>query len=256
MAGHTEGEKEGKFCSKRMEKCPCGNKYKAIMSGTESWGKYKQKHKKLVAVERSPEAHHVLPVASVTRHVTCNRKIRYEVVKNTEWCVNVEANMIALPLFEMTLTHYLIASDFGAVAAIVPPPFAGLPMHNYGHGKFQTEVNDSLKNVAKDAEENIKNHEEATKTLTTALNKDRDHFKRLLEDRGKRGEGTHVEFLHAMGLEVSGSDFTGSAPRWYVPFAMAKKPSKRSFPSRLKKDALSKKLNDLIQAIADWSAIH
>ena len=113
MASHTEGAKKGKFCSKRMEECPCGNKYKAIMSGTESWGKYKQKHKRLVAVERSPEAHHVLPVASVTEHVTSNQKIRDEVVENTEWCVNVEANMIALPLFEMTLTHYLSHSVVG-----------------------------------------------------------------------------------------------------------------------------------------------
>ena len=151
MAGHTEGAKEGLFCSLRTDECPCGNKYKDIMEGTESWGKYKQKHRTLTVVERSPEAHHVLPVASVTGNITANSKIRQEVVENTKWCVNEMSNMIALPLFEMTFTHYLIEHDPDAGIPIPPPPFAGLPMHNYGHAAFQKEVTEELEEIAEDA---------------------------------------------------------------------------------------------------------
>ena len=80
------------------------------MNGTESWGKYPQRHRVHRVVERSPEAHHVLPVASVTGEITANeQQSRSEVVENTKWCVNdLKANMIALPLFEMTFLHYLI----------------------------------------------------------------------------------------------------------------------------------------------------
>jgi hypothetical protein len=230
MAGHTEGAKKGLFCSLRTEECPCGNKYKDIMKGTESWGRYKQKHRTLIAVERSPEAHHVLPVASVTANITANTKIRPEVVENTKWCVNDKPNMIALPLFEMTFTHYLVKHDPDADATIPPPPFAGLPMHNYGHAAFQKEVGEELEEVAEDAKTNTQNHEEASETLLAALNQAREDFMLELNSRGKREKGTHVEFLNAI---------TGSAPKWYVPFSMAEKPEHRAFPVEGGKSGLS-----------------
>jgi len=253
MAGHTEGAKKGEFCSLRMEKCPCGNKYKDIMQGTESWGKYKQKHRTLISIERSPEAHHVLPVAAVTGSVTANKDIREEVVKKTKWCVNDKLNMIALPLFEMAFTHYLVENDPDAGTPISAPPFAGLPMHNYGHAAFQKEVNKELERVGEDAKANTEKHEEAASTLLAAMNEERDDFKPELDSRGKRGKGTHVEFLNAMGLNEDGTEFSGSAPNWYLPFSMAEKPRARAFPSTTRKSGLSKKLNDLIKAIGDWS---
>ncbi len=254
MAGHTEGAQKGLFCSLRTEKCdPCSNKYKDIMKGTESWGKYKQKHRTLISIERSPEAHHVLPVASVTGNITANEKIREEVVKNTKWCVNDKLNMIALPLFEMTFTHYLVEHDPDTGTPIPAPDFAGLPMHNYGHAAFQKEVNMELERVGEDAKDNTEKHEEASKTLLAAMNAQRDFFRPKLNSRGDRGNGTHVEFLNAMGLNEDGTEFSGRVPKWYVPFSMAKKPSSRAFPSTARKSGLSKKLNDLINAISDWS---
>lgn len=255
MAGHSEGASKGLFCSLRMEKCPCPNEYKKIMKGTESWGKYKQKHRVLTVVERSPEAHHVLPVASVTSNITANDKLRQEVVENTKWCVNDIKNMIALPLFEMTFTHYLIVhqDDADSGKPIPAPPFAGLPMHNYGHAAFQKEVNLKLKKVGKDAKQNTQNHEDASGTLLAALNTERDLFKPDLSSRGGRGKGTHVEFLNAMGLNADGTEFTGNAHDWYKPFSMAKNPAPKAFPSTGRKSGLSKKLNDLIQAFTDWS---
>lgn len=257
MAGHSEGAKKGLFCSLRTEEChPCGNKYKDIMKEGDvpSWGKYVQKHRTRIAVERSPEAHHVLPVASVTANITANENIRDEVVKKTKWCVNDMLNMIALPLFEMTFTHYLIANDPDAGKPIASPPFAGLPMHNYGHAAFQKEVGEELEEVAEDTKTNTQNHEEAAKTLLAALNELRDDFKPELDSRGDRENGTHVKFLNAMGLTETGTKFTGSAREWYVPFSMAEKPDFRAFPSTARKSGLSKKLKALKKAIADWSA--
>jgi hypothetical protein len=256
MAGHSKGNERGQFCSLRMEECPCGNKYKDVMEegGVPSWGKYVQKHRKLKFVERSPEAHHVLPVASVTANVTANKKIRDEVVENTKWCVNDKPNMIALPLFEMTFTHYLVNHDSDSNTPISAPPFAGLPMHNYGHAAFQKEVGKELERVGEDAQENTQNHEDASKTLLSALNQARGDFMADLKSRGKRGKGTHVEFLNAMGRDESGKKFEGGSDKWYVPFSMAEEPAYRAFPSKTLKTGLSKKLNDLVKALADWSA--
>jgi HNH/ENDO VII superfamily nuclease len=242
---HTEGAKEGLFCSLRMDKCPCGNKYQDIMKGTESWGKYPQAHRVLLAVERSPEAHHVLPVASVTGEITANSKIKKEVIENTKWCVNDLSNMIALPLFEMTFLHYLIKD------VPTPPPFEGLPMHNYDHGAFQTEVGDELKKIGKDTAQNTKAHEKVTAELLSAMNTTRDFFKPELESRGKRGKGTHGEFVNAMDAEEGDT----SAEKWYVPFSMAAKPSAKPFPSAARKSGLSKKLADLKKAWEAFSAL-
>lgn len=254
-AGHTAGAKKGVFCSLRTEKCePCNNKYRDIMVGTESWGKYKQKHRTLIAIERSPEAHHVLPVASVTANITANDEIREEVVKKTKWCVNDKLNMIALPLFEMTFAHYLVAHDPDAGTSIPAPPFAGLPMHNYGHADFQKEVNMKLEKVGEDAKDNTEKHEAASKTLLAAMNGQRDFFRPKLDSRGDRGNGTHVEFLNAMGLNKDGTEFLGSATKWYVPFSMAKKPKGRAFP--LMAGGLSKKLKALKKAMSDWSKMN
>jgi hypothetical protein len=241
MAGHTEGAKKKLFCSLRMEECPCGNKYQDIMKGTESWGKYPQRHRVLIAVERSPEAHHVLPVASVTGEVTANTKIRKQVVENTKWCVNDLKNMIALPLFEMTFLHYLI-KDVPS-----PPPFVGLPMHNYDHGKFQKEVADQLKQIGDDAAANTKAHEEVTKELLDAMNGIRDYFKPELASRGTRNKGTHGEFVNAMNA----TEDDASAEQWYIPFSMAEDPSPKPFPSAARKGGLSQKLADLKKA---WEA--
>lgn len=241
MAGHTEGLKKGQFCSLREETCPCGNKYQDIMKGTESWGKYPQKHRVLIAVERSPEAHHVLPVASVTGEVTANTKIKKEVIENTKWCVNEMSNMIALPLFEMTFLHYLVQGDTSH------PPFENLPMHNYDHGAFQTEVATKLKKVGQDAQQNTKNHEAVTKQLLDALNALRDHYKPELASRGTRGKATHGEFVYAMNAKEDDP----AAKSWYIPFSMAAKPSEKPFPSNARKTGLSKKLADLKQA---WEA--
>jgi hypothetical protein len=249
MAGHTEGLKNGQFCSLRMETCPCGNKYQDIMNGTESWGKYPQAHRVLIAVERSPEAHHVLPVASVTGEITArtspdgaNNTIREKVVQNTKWCVNDLKNMIALPLFEMTFLHYLI-EDKGDD----PPPFENLPMHNYDHGKFQKEVADELKQIGKDAAANTKAHEEATKELLAAMNGIRDRYKPKLAKRGTRGKKTHGEFVAAMNADEDDP----ATEKWYIPFSMAADPSPKPFPSEAKKSGLSKKLADLKKA---WEA--
>ncbi len=240
-AGHTAGAEKGLFCSLRMETCPCGNKYKDVMKGTESWGKYPQRHRTLLVVERSPEAHHVLPVASVTGEITANDKIRDEVIKNTEWCVNDLKNMIALPLFEMTFLHYLIKSDGST------PPFVGLPMHNYDHAAFQKEVGDALKQIGDDAVDNTEAHEEVTAELLAALNGIRDRYKPELTSRGKRGKGTHGEFVNAMNANAGDA----SAEQWYVPFSMAAKPSPRPFPSGARKGGLSRKLANLRKA---WEA--
>jgi HNH/ENDO VII superfamily nuclease len=238
---HTEGLKKGQFCSLREPTCPCGNTYQDIMKGTESWGKYPQRHRVLIAVERSPEAHHVLPVASVTGEVTANKNIKKEVVENTKWCVNDLANMIALPLFEMAFLHYLIQDKAG------PPPFDGLPMHNYDHAKFQKEVGDELKKVGKDAQQNTKAHEKVSAELLAAMNANRDFFKPELESRGKRGKGTHGEFVAAMDADEGDT----SAEKWYIPFSMADDPSPKPFPSAARKTGLSKKLADLKSA---WEA--
>lgn len=251
MAGHTEGLKNGQFCSLREDTCPCGNKYQDIMKGTESWGKYPQAHRVHGTVQRSPEAHHVLPVASVTGEITArtssdgaNNTIREQVVQNTKWCVNDLKNMIALPLFEMAFLHYLILGNTATA-----PDFAGLPMHNYDHGKFQKEVADELKQIGKDTAANTKAHEEVTAELLSAMNTVRDYFKPELASRGKRGKGTHGEFTAALEAKPGEESKT-----WYVPFSMADEPSEKPFPSGARKGGLAKKLDDLKKAWEKFTA--
>jgi hypothetical protein len=216
------------------------------MNGTASWGKYPQAHRVLIVVERSPEAHHVLPVASVTGEIVANTKIKDEVIKNTKWCVNDLKNMIALPLFEMSFLHYLIKGQ-GAT----PPPFANLPMHNYDHGKFQKEVNDELKQIGKDTAQNTKAHEEVTKELLAAMNSTRDFFNPELASRGTRGKGTHGEFVNAMNAKEGDA----SAEKWYIPFSMADDPTPKPFPSAARKSGLSQKLADLKKAWEAFTAV-
>ncbi len=241
MAGHTEGAREKLFCALRMDKCECPkqNEYKKVMEGApnDTWGKYPQKHRVKIAIERSPEAHHVLPVASVTGELVANKKIKLEVRENTDWCVNDIKNMIALPLFEMTFMHYIVHEKTD------PPPFEKLPMHNYDHGAFQTEVAAKLKKVATDAEKNKKAHEKVTEELLGALNTLRDHYKPELAKRGTREKGTHVEFTEALKAKPGKEN-----KQWYIPFSMALKPDPRPFPSGSQKGGLSTKLANVIAA--------
>ena len=161
----------------------------------------------------------MLPVASVTSEITANDNIKDEIVENTKWCVNDKANMIALPLFEMTFLHYLIQGD------AAPPPFASLPMHNYDHAAFQKEVADHLKQIGADAEDNTADHEEVTAELLGALNGLRDKYKPDLAARGTRGKTTHGEFIYAMNAPEGDQ----AAEQWYIPFSMAAKPSPQPF---------------------------
>jgi len=249
VAGHTKGARETLSCALRMDKCTCPskNEYKKILEGapTDTWGKYPQKHRVEIAIERSPEAHHVLPVASVAGEIVANKNIKIEVRENTRWCVNDIKNMIALPLFEMTFLHYIIHEE------ATPPPFVSLPMHNYDHGAFQKEVADELKKVGSDTAQNIKAHEDVTAELLATMNARRDRYKPKLAARGTRGKGTHGEFVYAMNAKEDDAD----AEEWYIPFSMADEPAAKPFPYAGRKGGLSAKLDALRKAFEEFSKL-
>jgi hypothetical protein len=245
---HSEGAKRGLFCSVRTDKCECGNEYKACIAKA-GWSKYPQKFGK-GAREYSAQAHHILCVAAVTESITADDKIK-SIVNNTKWCVNDKANMIALPMWPMTLQHYFALSKLASGSATLkgkppPPPFANLPQHDYDHGPFLKEVNAELKELAKQTKASKNTHKAESKTLKAKLNKLRTKFKTVLKTRGSTrgaGPGTHKSWLHALKKPDS---------NWYPPFSMAAtaKVTPRTFPKWGGGDDLSERLKELQQAFA------
>lgn len=248
---HSKGTKINKFCSLRKTTCPCGNKYKApckaVAAGWEvqaaGSSKYAQRYM-ASARRRSHEAHHIACVASVTQMVLkmVDMDLR-PIVSNTKWCVNVEDNMIALPLWPHTLQWY--CTKMGGIrkkkrggkwsASVSAPPFKDLAQHDYDHFPYLEEVAQSLDPIPDGVEKAKEKHKDPTDLLAKKLNGVISKHKPDL-----KGRGTHAAWQRGMNTPNG---------TWYKAFSMSKSnPTARSFPKA--GNELGEKLAALIEAIS------
>lgn len=268
----TKGVKEGLFCAVRTapdSECECGNNYVKNCEPSEPWGKFPQRFtvtvrdkktkevvaKYLDAIRKSHEAHHIACVASVTAFIAKDKDL-LPIVQNTKWCINDKANMIALPLWPHTIEWYcklsrasplrpeiLEKSVHGkyVMSSMCEPPFADLPQHDYDHGKYSSEVDAELKNLAARLKK-VKGHEQQKEKLKAALDRLVSHFKNELKRRGQRVGGTHAAWN--LGMNFRGSE-------WYMPFSMANDGDvePRTFPLRDMSDG--GKMAEKILAVAE-----
>jgi len=241
---HTEGAKVGAFCSKRAEgACTCGNRYKkpckaemskwdgvvtALGMKAGAW-----KYKKLVGNDNprvqswGGQAHHALCVASVTGEITTCEALK-PTLEVTEWCVNKLDNMIALPMWPMTISWYgnfakqnaaaPVAWSANAQSAVVAPPFVGLAQHDYDHGLYNGQVNKELCKIANHAKRSIKSHKETAADLLAALENVRETFRESLQ-----GRATDDGWFKGMA---------GNDPGWWKAFSMVGEAgTERAFPA-------------------------
>ena len=197
---HSDGDVVGKFCTQRKKSCSMhGNQYRECCR-----------------VPWTFDAHHVLCVASVTQYISADDRIT-KVVKLTPWCINTLDNMLALPRYLGTVSKFYInrlrQQDFS-----VEPGFKDLAVHTYDHLStkgYKNDIDTQMKKIANRAAISKKKHEDTSTDLAAALNGYRNTMKTKLTDYGKRGAGTHKEFLKVYsGEKKPDSD-------WYVPFSMA-----------------------------------
>src|SRR5437868_1274957 len=128
MAGHSEGVQiNDKFCALRTEKCkPCNNEYQKNCKDPNpaTWGSFVQGRK--MRVDKVFEAHHLLCVASVTQFIAGKKEIA-EIIQQTQWCINSEKNMLAMPLWGHTIKWYCDLTASGVLTnQDVPPPFQNI----------------------------------------------------------------------------------------------------------------------------------
>lgn len=237
---HSEGWRvEPNFCSKRSNRCPCGNDYRAPCKGEMAvWSAVSfeltgdanaWKFPKLVGSRErrqawGGQAHHALCVASVTGAITKVEELK-PTLEVTEWCVNKADNMIALPVWPMTINWY---GKFGnasggevtweALVARTPrPPFKGLAQHDYDHNLYNERLDKSLVEIANNAKRSRKAHKDTSADLVAALER-----KRARQLVSLKGRTTHEGWCHG---------FLGKAD-WYKPFSMVESgQTERAFPA-------------------------
>lgn len=254
MEGHSEGVKQDQFCALRKETCPCGNTYQTNCKDPDpnkapKWDYFVQGRKQRVA--KNYEAHHLLCIASVTQFIGKKKEI-LDIVKQTQWCINTEKNMLAMPLWGHTIKWYCDISLKGILKdQDEAPPFKNLPHHDYDHnsklGYKKAEVDTELQKLADQIQKIAKNHEVAIKELKKELDNLSDRFRRLLRLRGTvRCGGTHNAWKNG---EKRPDD-------WYLPFSMASSGAaeKRTFPTIDDAGTVANKIRRLVEALGKWGA--
>ena len=197
-AKHSKGIRKDQFCALRKKNCG-HNQYREVCRPT-TWDKY--------------QAHHLLCVASVTEFIGIKPEIE-DIVKQTEWCINAQPNMVALPVWSVTVRHYCNLLIVGAPSA--PPAFVNRPQHDYDHNSklgYLQEVDTRLRKLANQVEKKKDDHTIGVQTLLDGLNGLSAYFKGELNRRGSaRSGGTHIAWEDAMG--------NNDSKTWYKPFSMA-----------------------------------
>jgi hypothetical protein len=249
--GHKRSDGKGKFCTapadKNCDECPGPatgkNNYREVCKPAK-WGGFK--FRKLVDGESRPfgyEAHHVVCVSPTTTALLGNEKIVGS-VEQTEWCINQEKNMLAMPLWGHTVQWYceIDATGGSIIAGKGPPDFKNIPQHDIDHNSkegYTWEVLQEVEALAKEIEES--GHELEDQSLADALNGLSDDFKnKLLQDRGTRKGGTDA------GWQLGQQD--PPDPGWCHPFSMAStaKVTSMAYPAR----KFDKKLQAWIDRLA------
>jgi hypothetical protein len=187
---HQRGSKKGLFCAVAPDgaKCECGNDYRE--NGKPPWGEVRVPFRSSQGnlAFKTFEAHHVLSVAPVTAIVLGAASID-AIVRNTKWCINGKDNMVSMPMMAHTVEWYEFQKSS------VPPPFANLPQHDWGHGAYLTEVKEKLSAMVKAVEDKSEGHQVTSKNIQADMEQLSSHFQGELRRRGgQREDGTHAAY--------------------------------------------------------------
>ena len=200
-------------------KCPEGNNYQTNCEPAWAHG-----WRFVVGTEGNDagwQAHHVLSISCVNwlPNKAAKREPLMRVLKVTKWCINNKDNMLAMPMFGMTIMfytdvltkkYYKIGKDF------LPPKFENIPQHDFEHNGKLGYCSDVKKDVEKlwdQVAKAEKQHLKSKDGIAGKLNKLSEKWKKeLLEERGMRLGGTHKGWKKGLGAADS---------NWYLPFTMA-----------------------------------
>jgi len=243
MAGHSKGVDVGNFCALRRKKCPHNEYQKNCTPSPVGWATYSFKQGQIKIENKKHEAHHLLCVSCVTEFIGYDEQIQ-EIVAQTPWCINSTTNMFAMPLWGHTIKYYCNLRRSGATfrdRSADPPKFENIPQHDYDHNSdngYTDEVGKDLEKVARQIAKKRKAHEAAIMELESRLNSLSEKYRKKLQGRGRRCQGTHYAWTVA-GL-------SGDA-KWCHPFSMAAKPEKRTFPTT--SGVLADKIAELVAVL-------
>ena len=197
------------------------------------------------AVTWRSEAHHILCVNEVNIAVGTVAPQVKKVIDASNWCVNKDGNMLALPLWGTTVMYYsdnLLGINSGDMAGLMKgiagsllkkktdaaPDFANWPQHNYAHsGKsaassYNLEMQTKLKDVFTDIQVQMEEHAITGEAVGGALDGLAGDMRGILRGRGNRvGSKSGKTGTHEAWLDPSDT--------WYIPFAMADAPKPLPF---------------------------
>jgi hypothetical protein len=260
MSEHDRGERKHQFCaipaSPKCGDCPGSKDYIEVCKPADWFGhtfkRLVRKKTGAFVFDKKYEAHHLLCVASVTKEVVSKAAIE-GVIAQTQWCINNENNMLAMPLWGHTVMWYCeitAASTEADFKVDVPaPPFANIPQHDWDHnckGGYTMEVTDDCAKLAFEIEK--RGHQLSGPALQKALERLSGKFKTILSsERGTRQGGTHKAW--GMGQEDPES-------KWCEPFSMAStgKITAKGFPVRKFDEKVAKWIKRIATGIAGATA--
>jgi hypothetical protein len=211
------------------------------------------------------EAHHLLCVSYVNSAIeekAENNESLEEVINESEWCINNELNMIALPVWGTTVMWY--CNDFSGIqkgasllqelstlliSKTAEPPFKNLPQHNYQHSggspetSYNREIEDALHDLLDGVEMQVEKHAISGPAVGKKFDDLSKKMRKKLKDRGERvgsleGGGTHKAWLNP-------------GRNWYEPFSMAQVATPIPFPEKAG-DKMVEKIKKIAKAF--WSA--
>jgi hypothetical protein len=216
MAGKCKKKKKhAKFCATRG--CSENNYQKCCEPAKGKW---------------KCGAHHIVCVSSVGRGLMSNPDVR-RIVRDTEWCINAEINMIGLPIWGATVKYYCRITKAGGsfLNRANAPAFKNLPQHDWDHNianGYTDEITGQLYGMADDILD--RDHNNNSQNIAGQLNSFSEHYRVELMDRGTgRKGGTHKAWWTA--IDSDGDPGT----KWYLPFSMAEESIARERPFPLKK---------------------
>jgi hypothetical protein len=225
MGDHDRGERKEKFCTvPARPQCKsasnCADYIKVCEPKNPPWTGHE--YFRYVNAQDGPrvdlkkyEAHHILCVGVVTDHLLGDTKI-HDVIVQTDWCINNEDNMIAMPMWGHTVKWYCTVTSVGGVVnpAATAPPFQNLPQHDFDHPRYTLEVEETVKRIAKNVAEGTEEHKVKAVSLQGTLKTYSGRYRAALLTRGKRKGGTHHSWTNV-------APKTPPDPTWCHPFSMA-----------------------------------
>jgi len=196
------------------------------------------------------QAHHVLSISCVNwlPDETEKREALQRVLEVTVWCINNKDNMLAMPMFGMTIMHYTdVMNDRYYIVDFPSPPFRNIPQHDFEHnttGGYCTEVKDDIAALWGQIAKAAKKHIKSKSGIQGRLNTLSDKWQGILETRGMRLGGTHKGWKKGMASPES---------NWYLPFSMASDAhaDTRYFPATGESwvDIVNEKMDDIRTAM-------